>query len=524
MPFWGGAAASGHSGLVPLIRDRSTSQYVPITADQAGYMQMTDVGFKTAFGEKSTAQKVPERQYSFPMHLDVDQWDLTHTNTGTSYIEDSQLVVSSGTDTAGAATALSRDLMHYRSGQGLLLQCSAVYTTARASSTQMIGLGDADNGFFIGYSGDTFGIFHRNGNGSGATTTTHTPQAEWSEADKLNGLGDSGVTLDPTLPNVYMIQAQLHFMGKVNFYVVVNTCSFPKLVHTITWPNTDHSGQNTTVDYGNLPVHVSVTNSGNGTDMTVKTASVAAFIEGVLRNVGNEFSAYVEQVNISGSGVGPTKGEQAMLEIFNQNTVLGKTNHTDIIVNSISVASDNAGAPAVFRLHVDSTFAGVPGYNDVNSASSAAQVATTVRAVRPVITGTGKDSSTATTFVAGSLAGSDTNADAGDYVNDRIIVITAGLGIGQSRRILDHAWNSGDAENTLTVARWQTIPDDTSNFTIVNGQMRRAITCGQNSSEVVNFEAEHSIHLPPGSKLTVTVQCNDSSNRMMCALGWDEIQ
>lgn len=528
MPKWGGTSAVGNSGFVPLIRNRSNSQYIPIGADASGHLEIRDVGFATAFGEKSTAHKVPEGQYSFPMHLDVDQWNMMVSETGTCYNADSMLTVSTGTNTAASAMVISRNLMHYRSGQGILIQFSAVFSAGVADSLQRLGLGDATNGFHFGYSGESFGVFHYNN----SATPTFIAQSSWSEPDKLDGEGDSGMNLDPTKPNVYMIQAQLHFMGKVNFYVVTNDCAFPKLVHTIKWPNETRSPL-TTVAYGNLPVHVHAENTGNNTDITVQTASIAVFIEGTLRNVGHEFSTFVEQVSISGSA----NGEQTMLEIQNKAEVLGNTNHTDVIVNYLSVASDNSNAPSAFRVYVDANFnkldpeeaapddflsVGGTTYSDVNAASSAVEVDTTVRPPQPVITGVEATGGTATTITCASLSAKDQYADRSDYFDNRIIAITSGAGQGQTRRISAHAYES--LTHTFTVPRWVTEPDETSVFAVVNGHLRRIITCGQNTSEVVNLNTEHAIHLPPGSRLTVTVQCNDATNRMMCALGWDEIQ
>ena len=513
MPRWSGNAASGQSGFISLAQNSATGKWIPTTCEGSGHLKTSDSGFMTAFGERAAAVKVPEGQFSFPMHLDSSVWDMTSVSTGTCYTANSQLVVSTGTGSTGSATVLSHDLMHYRSGQGLLFQCSAVFTTGVADSSQGIGIGDTNNGFFIGYSGATFGVFHFNGGSS-----TFIPQSGWSGDDKLDGNGATGVDLDPTLPNVYFIQAQLHFMGKINFYAVVNPCAPPHLVHTIQWPNTDHSGQNTTIDYGNLPVRVFATNSGNGADVVVKTASIAVFIEGEMRNLGHNHAAFVEAVNVS--------SEKAIITIQNKNEVLGNTNHNDVILNFIAVASDNATAPAVFRMYIDANvdIDGVVNnfvYTDVDAVSSSVEVSESKGTVQAVLTGTATSGS-ATTILIPATGGDE---DANNYLVGRNIAITGGTGIGQTRTITGHAYDVATG-NTLTVARWEDskTPDDTTEFTIINGRVPKILVCGQNSSQIITFTDGGAIHLPPGSRLTATLQCNDTTNRMMCALGWGEIQ
>lgn len=511
MPIWGGPAASGHSGWPILSYNRVTGEWNPVTSDEDGRSEVADVGFVTAFGEKAVASKTPERQYAFSRDFDPSEWSQTHVSTGTSYNTNSQFTVSTGINAAGAATVVSKELAHYRSGQGLIIQFSAAFTTGVANSEQYIGLGDTNNGFFFGYNGTSFGVLHKN---SGSATWT--AQANWTGTDKLDGNGVSGVTLTPSYPNVYMIQTQLHYMGKIFFYVVTSTSRFPKLVHTINWPNVDHSGQNTTIDYGNLPIQLHVLNSGNTSNVTLSTASMAVFTEGNLRNLGGENALAITRSNGSAN-------EDLVFRLRNKLTLYsGNTNHTDIIINSISVATDNNSQIAIIRARMDANYSKTATWVDVDSVRSTCEYdATTTSTIDAVVSGTATANSTETVISIPNTVGS---YNVVDYFNGRYVVITGGTGAGQSRQILDHAFNAGNDEGDLTVARWVTAPNGTSTFVITNGAVVKTLTVGSNTSQVILLTDDNALHVPPGRTISFTLQTADTSSSVCVSINWDELK
>ena len=511
MPKWGGSAASGQFGEPMLTYNRVTNQWNPLTSDASGRVDIVDGGFMTAFGEKAVASKTPERQYAFSGDFDPSEWSQTHVSTGTSYNADSQFTVSTGTNAAGAATVLSKELAHYRPGQGIIVQFSAAFTTGVANSEQYIGLGDANNGFFFGYNGTSFGILHKN-SGSNSWTT----QSNWTENDKLNGGGASGITLTPSYPNVYMIQAQLHYMGKIAFYIVTSTSRYPQLVHTINWPNVDHSGQNTTIDYGNLPIQVHALNSGNTSNVTLSTASASVFIEGNLRNLGGENALAITRINA-------VTTEDLVFQLRNKTTLYsGNTNHTDVIINSISVSTDNNNNLSIIRARMDTNYDNAATWADVDAVRSTCEYnMTTASTVDAVVSGTATANSTATVI---SIPNSITNYNQADYFNGRYVVITGGTGAGQSRQILDHVSNGGNDEGDLTVARWVTAPDNTSTFVITNGAVVKTMTVSNNTSQTIQFTLDNALHVPPGRTVSFTLETADTTSSVCVGINWDEIK
>jgi hypothetical protein len=74
-----------------------------------------------------------------------------------------RLRLQSNTNAAGNASYSSRRAAKYRPGQGITARFTAAFTTGVANSTQIVGVGNATNGYFFGYNGTAFGICHRNG-------------------------------------------------------------------------------------------------------------------------------------------------------------------------------------------------------------------------------------------------------------------------------------------------------------------------------------------------------------------------
>ena len=126
------------------------------------------------------------------------------------------------------------------------------------------------------------GTFAQNVVGA-APSETWIPQASWNGPDKFDGTGLTGVTLDPTMGNVYQIKYQWLGYGLMTFYVEDPDDGELHLVHAIEYANA-----NTTPSIGDpsLSLMAHARNAANTSDVVVKTASMAAFIEGKVDFVG----------------------------------------------------------------------------------------------------------------------------------------------------------------------------------------------------------------------------------------------
>lgn len=124
------------------------------------------------------------------------------------------------------------------------------------------------------------------------STDTFIPQSLWN-SDPLNGLGPSGITLDPTKFNVYGISMQYLGAGAIRFFIETTTANTndPKLetVHTIKYPN-----MNTQTSMANpsFPFTATALNAGASpiTNVAISIGSVAGFVEGKKIYTGNSYS------------------------------------------------------------------------------------------------------------------------------------------------------------------------------------------------------------------------------------------
>lgn len=161
-------------------------------------------------------------------------------------------------------------------------------------------------------------------------TETWINQADWN--------GDA-VTIDPTLGNVYQIQAQYLGYGGIFFWVKDPATSRFVLVHTLHYESTD------TVPSVSNPIFRigwACRNTGNTSDIQVKGASAGAFTEGVVHYDGRPKGICEAHLN-----VGTTF--ENVLAFRNRLTFNGEANRAEIIPILLSLSTDTTKI-AVFEI------------------------------------------------------------------------------------------------------------------------------------------------------------------------------
>ena len=111
-------------------------------------------------------------------------------------------------------------------------------------------------------------------------------QTQWN-IDRMDGSGPSGMTLDPSKGNVYQIGFQYLGQGNAFFSIADQETGRFLPVHEIKNSNT-----RTTPVLRNPNLHglVTSTNTGNTTNVAVKTASISTFHEGIFVPLDPKFS------------------------------------------------------------------------------------------------------------------------------------------------------------------------------------------------------------------------------------------
>lgn len=169
-------------------------------------------------------------------------------------------------------------------------------------------------------------------------TETWINQVDWN--------GDP-VTIDPTLGNVYQIQAQYLGYGGIFFWVKDPSTSRFVLVHTLHYESTD------TVPSVSNPIFRigwATRNAGNTTDVQIKGASAGAFTEGMVHYDGRPKGICTANLAVSTSF-------ENVLAFRNRLTFNNEANRAEIIPLFLSLSTDTTKV-AVFEILENPTVSG----------------------------------------------------------------------------------------------------------------------------------------------------------------------
>lgn len=324
---------------------------------------------KTAFGETEVGQLHPQFQGSFEYTvLNTDLNTNTEVNGGT--VTQGNAMALCGTSTTTASTALLQSKQHakYKPGLGGLIRFTARFTEPVAGTEQLIGLADGNggsaqfnNGFMVGWIGETFGI-HRFQNDVLFTTV----QADWNiDTMGAGDLNPSGMDLTHTNLNVFQIRFEYLGAGAIQFFIEDDLTGDFQLVHRINYAN-----NNTTPSVHNPNFHHTmwVDNGATTSDIILRGASYAYFIEGktllIELHQPHNATGLKEKLAVT--------TEVALVTIRNRSTYASKVNFIDILLHGVSVSVEASAANnlADIRVIKNATLGGTPSWTDINTTNS----------------------------------------------------------------------------------------------------------------------------------------------------------
>ena len=308
----------------------------------------------SVFGDLITAENTPLLQVDFVYGINTQTGVTSVVTTGVAATDASRLRLQTGTGAAGAALYTTKRTAKYRPGQGMTVRFTTVYTTGAASSTQIHGVGTAENGYFFGFNGSSFGILHRNN-----SVDTWTLQGAWN-GDKCDGSGYSLFTLIPTFGNVYQIRYPYLGYGNITFWIQDAGTGHWLRAHTIEYTN---SSVSTELRNPNMTFYMQAVNSGNTSNLIMYSGSMAALLSGVLAYLGNPKWAY------DNNKTGIT-AETSVFALKVATTYNGVTNRGSIRLNSVSVGCNATNAVAVLRFKIGATLAGTATYVPIDGATA----------------------------------------------------------------------------------------------------------------------------------------------------------
>jgi len=320
---------------VVYLYDELNNNYKVASAESFGGPQLDNLQ-KTAFNELSVASLYPKIQVGFPYNINSGHVNINKTESGLSWWNNGMAYISAPSTGSNAQIITKRFLRHIP-GMGGLSRFTAVFTSGRAQTKQMIGIGDRIDGFFFGYSGIDFGILKiRDG------TEEWVYQPNWN-VDTFNGTGKSLHKIYPESGNVYQVKYQWLGFGQISFGIENPDNGIITNVHNIKYAN---SNLIPSISNPSLPMSAYVENSGNalftGTQLAV--VSMGGYIEGNINESigirhGTGFSTTINNININN-----------ILTIKNNQTFENKPNRIEIGFDILSLNTNGNKSVSFFAI------------------------------------------------------------------------------------------------------------------------------------------------------------------------------
>lgn len=210
-------------------------------------------------------------------------WDDAETSgggTGTSHSANrASSTLSVTADTAGQRVRQTYRRFNYESGKSQLVLMTFVLGDAAEGITRRVGTFDANNGLFLEQDVNGIGVARRS-YVTGAAVDTLVRQSSWN-LDKLDGTGESGVTLDMTKTQILVIDYEWLGVGRVRFGFNVDGVTY--YCHEFLNANNLTSVYMSTP---NLPLRYELTNDGTGGAATLECICASVMSEGGTNGTG----------------------------------------------------------------------------------------------------------------------------------------------------------------------------------------------------------------------------------------------
>jgi hypothetical protein len=236
------------------------------------------------------------------------------------------VTLSTGSTTSGDTGVLqSRAYLRYNPGNSLLIKQTFVMgAVPGTNAAKRVGYFDDSNGIFLNYAATGLSLVRRS-NTSGSVVDTPVAQADW-DVDPLNGTGPSGITLDMTMGQIFVIDLQFLGVGTVR-------CGF-EVDGNLYWCHFFHHSNRTAVQpyiaTANLPVRWQVINTGTAASTTTMYAVCASVME-----EGSEEPRSIQYAASNGAtGIATSTTLKPILSIRPGPTFNGITNRGWIIPQS----------------------------------------------------------------------------------------------------------------------------------------------------------------------------------------------
>lgn len=139
----------------------SNGLYKNVSVDFNNSLNVNLQNSKSAFGELMIVELTPLIQLKFPYDVFTNSVNI-YNSLGASIKRDeySNVLIKSGSELGSTAIMDTKDIVEYRSGEGVDMRFTVIYQNCGVGDAY-IGIGDDENGFFIGYYNGEFGVLRK---------------------------------------------------------------------------------------------------------------------------------------------------------------------------------------------------------------------------------------------------------------------------------------------------------------------------------------------------------------------------
>lgn len=266
--------AADAKGLVVRVAGVGTVQFADWARDAFGRLRISNP--ETIFDSKQVADN---------QALIWDDQQISGAGTSSTYnTNQASTTLAVSNLTAGLRARQTFRRFNYQTAKSQLIFMTAVLGAGVANVTRRIGLFDDRNGLFFELAGTTLRVVRRTYT-SGSVVDTSTgadhDQANWN-IDKLDGTGKSGISIDTSKSQIFVIDFEWLGVGIVRFGFVIDGVLY--YCHQMNHAN------NLTLVYmsnPNLPLRYEISNTGGG-----GAASLVHICSSVITEGGRQRSGF----------------------------------------------------------------------------------------------------------------------------------------------------------------------------------------------------------------------------------------
>lgn len=286
-----------------------------------------------AFGRLrvSDTNLVESLHFSNTGHPLLINTSLSGSGTAAFNAATSSLRLTTTTSSSDSVIVQTKRYFRYNPGKGYLVTMSGNVGASKTNVRKRFGYFDADNGLFFQQDSSNFSVVIRT-NTSGSPVDTVINQSAFN-LDKLDGTGDSKITLDPTKHNLYVIDYLWHGAGRIRFGIFYNG----RIIYCYEY----NGGNVSATPYMRtpcLPMRAELTNTGTVASST--TADIVCFA--FQAETSDELEApysFSASTGRSATNVGSTT--LPIISIRPKATFNGLTNRIPIVPTNTCVVSNN---------------------------------------------------------------------------------------------------------------------------------------------------------------------------------------